>query len=323
MADVAAKDASQETLSNFLALLLNFILVHIVTGNWLLIWLTFWILTPLHLYANWRAVRCLQFRTLNKARFHIIAQDWLSRKSTAHTEGPIISVQEVNRLESIVSIPFLTHSAVSVHLGCSFTSLSRAAGRVGLLLASKLTPASRVASSPTVNLVSYPITSEGCSEASLHKSSRVGLLLASKLTPASRVASSPTVNLVSYPITSASPTHHLAFWIGLRKQADVAAQLKALLQVEIITSLTSLPFVCTEVGDLLRSSQYVKHLPFFPHRRPLDRRTIQLSEAIHLTKSVDSSRWHTGSSESSLGLPFPSNRIAPSELSGGDALLVG
>ncbi|VDN26476.1 unnamed protein product [Dibothriocephalus latus] len=129
MADVAAKDASQETLSNFLALLLNFILVYLVTGNWLLIWLTFWILTPLHLYANWRAVRCLQFRTLNKARFHIVTQDWLTRMSTGqHIDKPLPSVQEVNHLERIVSIPFVTSYGFSVRLGCSFTSLSRAAG---------------------------------------------------------------------------------------------------------------------------------------------------------------------------------------------------
>nr|VZH93822.1 unnamed protein product [Spirometra erinaceieuropaei] len=190
MADVAAKDASQETLSNFLALLLNFVLVHIVTGNWLFIWLTFWILTPLHLYSNWRAVRCLQFRTLNKARFHIITQDWFAHMSTAHKEYPIASVQEVNRRERIVSIPFLTQSDVSVHLGCSFNSLSGAAG-------SQLQSLFAVYQAER-----YLLFCEGWRQA-------------------------------------ASPARHLTFWIGLRKEADVADQLKALLQVEIITSLIS------------------------------------------------------------------------------------
>ncbi|BHF57489.1 hypothetical protein SprV_0100043100 [Sparganum proliferum] len=190
MADVAAKDASQETLSNFLALLLNFVLVHIVTGNWLLIWLTFWILTPLHLYSNWRAVRCLQFRTLNKARFHIITQDWLAHMSTAHTEYPIASVQEVNRRERIVSIPFLTQSDVSVHLGCSFNSLSGAAGsQLHSLFA-------------VYQAERYLFFCEGWKQA-------------------------------------ASPARHLTFRIGLRREVDVADQLKALLHVEIITSLIS------------------------------------------------------------------------------------
>merc|ERR1719216_124376 len=56
MADLAAKDGSQETLVNLVALCLNLILLPLVSGD---LWLTgclFILLTMLHIYANYRAV---------------------------------------------------------------------------------------------------------------------------------------------------------------------------------------------------------------------------------------------------------------------------
>ena len=54
MADLAAKDGSQETLVNLLALCLNLVLLPLVSND---LWLTgglFVILTVLHVYANYR-----------------------------------------------------------------------------------------------------------------------------------------------------------------------------------------------------------------------------------------------------------------------------
>ncbi|CAH8858342.1 unnamed protein product [Trichobilharzia szidati] len=80
LADVSAKDGSQETLSNLMAWFLNFILLYLVTGNQFLIWLSFFICTSLHLYSNYRAVKCLKMKTFNRTRFHIAVQPWLEQQ---------------------------------------------------------------------------------------------------------------------------------------------------------------------------------------------------------------------------------------------------
>ncbi|KAL5970153.1 RUS family member 1 [Taenia solium] len=125
LADVAAKDGSQETLSNLLALVLNLVLITMVTGNLMLIWLLFALLTPIHLYANWRAVRCLDFTTLNRARFSILVQDWLRKHDELSDQLPsLLSVHEVNRREPILW-PLGTGSRNrTIHLGCSFEKLT-------------------------------------------------------------------------------------------------------------------------------------------------------------------------------------------------------
>ncbi|CAH8509964.1 unnamed protein product [Schistosoma turkestanicum] len=79
LADVSAKDGSQETLSNLMAWLLNFILLYLVTGNQFLIWLCFGCCTSVHLYCNYRAVQCLQLHTFNRTRFHLAIQLWFEQ----------------------------------------------------------------------------------------------------------------------------------------------------------------------------------------------------------------------------------------------------
>ncbi|VDM23761.1 unnamed protein product [Hydatigera taeniaeformis] len=125
MADVAAKDGSQETLSNFVALLVNLILLTMVTGNLFLIWLLFTLLTPIHLYANWRAVRCLEFTTLNRTRFSILIQDWLRKHNEQSDQlPPLLSVHEVNQREPILRSLWSDSRNRSIHLGCSFEKLT-------------------------------------------------------------------------------------------------------------------------------------------------------------------------------------------------------
>ncbi|CAH8560165.1 unnamed protein product [Schistosoma curassoni] len=80
LADVSAKDGSQETLSNLLAWLLNFILLYMVTGNQLCIWFCFICCTIVHLYSNYRAVKCLKLRTFNRTRFHLAIQQWFEQQ---------------------------------------------------------------------------------------------------------------------------------------------------------------------------------------------------------------------------------------------------
>uniref|UniRef100_A0A095B3C7 UPF0420 protein C16orf58 n=1 Tax=Schistosoma haematobium TaxID=6185 RepID=A0A095B3C7_SCHHA len=80
LADVSAKDGSQETLSNLLAWLLNFILLYMVTGNQFCIWFCFICCTIVHLYSNYRAVKCLKLRTFNRTRFHLAIQQWFEQQ---------------------------------------------------------------------------------------------------------------------------------------------------------------------------------------------------------------------------------------------------
>ncbi|KAM3180763.1 hypothetical protein ACTXT7_015673 [Hymenolepis weldensis] len=87
----------------------------------MLIWLLFIILGPIHIYANWRAVRCLELTTFNRVRFNILVQDWLSRLDKKSDQVPrLLSVQEVNYLEPIIS---LFTQRRTIRLGCSFDSL--------------------------------------------------------------------------------------------------------------------------------------------------------------------------------------------------------
>lgn len=71
LADVAAKDGSQETLINVFSLICSLILLPAIEGHSWIIWFLFLLLTFLHMFANYRAVKSLQFNTLNQARFQI------------------------------------------------------------------------------------------------------------------------------------------------------------------------------------------------------------------------------------------------------------
>lgn len=72
MADVSAKDGSQETVVNLTALLCSYNLLPLISGNVQLSWTIYALLTCLHLYANYRAVRALQMENLNQKRFRIL-----------------------------------------------------------------------------------------------------------------------------------------------------------------------------------------------------------------------------------------------------------
>ena len=74
MADLAAKDGSQETLVNLVALCCNLLLLPLVTAApWpALPFLLFLLLAAAHVFANYRAVSCLVLASLNTARLHLL-----------------------------------------------------------------------------------------------------------------------------------------------------------------------------------------------------------------------------------------------------------
>jgi len=95
MADLAAKDGSQETLVNLVALIVNICLLPYVTED---AWITatlFVLLTFLHVYANYRAVTSLLLETLNVGRLSLILTSYLETSN-------ILSIKEANQKESIL-----------------------------------------------------------------------------------------------------------------------------------------------------------------------------------------------------------------------------
>ena len=95
MGDVSAKDGSQETLVNLLALVVNIFLLHTIKRDRVLVWFLYFILTTLHLYANYRAIRTLKLRTFNWNRFVLLCENYFR-------QGEIQTVEYVNRHEPIL-----------------------------------------------------------------------------------------------------------------------------------------------------------------------------------------------------------------------------
>ncbi|XP_065351564.1 RUS family member 1 [Cloeon dipterum] len=118
MADVAAKDGSQETFVNLIASNIGIFLLPLVTSNEIT-WLVFLLLMCIHLFANYNAVRCLNIPILNATRFEILYQRLV-------TDGKVLRPKEVNSKEPVI----LGQSGASqtknwnIVLGESFSALS-------------------------------------------------------------------------------------------------------------------------------------------------------------------------------------------------------
>ncbi|ESO05798.1 hypothetical protein HELRODRAFT_77440 [Helobdella robusta] len=96
MADLSAKDGSQETLVNLAGLMFSILIIPSVSQNTNIVWLLFLLLTGMHLYANYRAVRCIVMETLNQTRLRYIVFIYLQ-------ENRIASLFEANRAEPILT----------------------------------------------------------------------------------------------------------------------------------------------------------------------------------------------------------------------------
>ncbi|XP_041829665.1 RUS1 family protein C16orf58 homolog [Melanotaenia boesemani] len=94
MADISAKDGSQETLVNLAGLLVSLILIPLVTDNAVLTLSLFFLFTILHLFANYKAVRSVVMETFNEARLSIVLQQYLKDKR-------ILSPIEANQKEPV------------------------------------------------------------------------------------------------------------------------------------------------------------------------------------------------------------------------------
>uniref|UniRef100_H3DBS7 RUS family member 1 n=1 Tax=Tetraodon nigroviridis TaxID=99883 RepID=H3DBS7_TETNG len=95
MADISAKDGSQETLVNLAGLLVSLALVSFVADNAALTLSLFFLFTVLHLFANYKAVRSVVMETLNEARLSIVLQEYLK-------DGRMLSPLEANQREPVL-----------------------------------------------------------------------------------------------------------------------------------------------------------------------------------------------------------------------------
>ncbi|XP_066577997.1 RUS family member 1 [Amia ocellicauda] len=107
MADVSAKDGSQETLVNMAGLLVSLLLIPVVTDNSVLTFALFFLFTSLHLFANYWAVRSVIMETLNQARLSILTHQYL-------LDGRVLTPALANHREPV--FPEFS-SSVPVRLG--------------------------------------------------------------------------------------------------------------------------------------------------------------------------------------------------------------
>lgn len=107
MGDVSAKDGSQETLVNLLALVVNIFLLHTIKRDRLIVWCLYFILTALHLYANYRAIRTLHLRTFNWNRFVLLCEYYFRH-------GNIQTIEYINRNEPILTE---VHQTIRCYVG--------------------------------------------------------------------------------------------------------------------------------------------------------------------------------------------------------------
>jgi len=94
MADLNAKDGSQETMVNLLALLINLTLLPWLSTYPGLVFPIFLLMTFLHIFANYKAVTSLEFSTLNQGRLNSILEAY-------DKSGKILSIPEGNIKEKL------------------------------------------------------------------------------------------------------------------------------------------------------------------------------------------------------------------------------
>eukprot|EP01113_Clastostelium_recurvatum_P045027 TRINITY_DN7676_c0_g1_i8.p1 TRINITY_DN7676_c0_g1~~TRINITY_DN7676_c0_g1_i8.p1 ORF type:complete len:346 (+),score=54.14 TRINITY_DN7676_c0_g1_i8:417-1454(+) len=100
LADVSAKDQSQETAVGLIGMLLGMVVSNILAhekdavGGWMT-WTLFAVFTVLHLYANYSGLRACQLHTLNRQRVNILFEEYMR-------SGRILFYDDVAKRESIL-----------------------------------------------------------------------------------------------------------------------------------------------------------------------------------------------------------------------------
>jgi hypothetical protein len=105
--DLNAKESTQETAVTLIGLLFGIYLAkYILIKNELYSNLLFILLTMLHVYANYKAVSCLKFDTINKTRCDVLLSQYATsnKNKTTHIDfknSDKMSIDYINSLDSI------------------------------------------------------------------------------------------------------------------------------------------------------------------------------------------------------------------------------
>lgn len=94
LAELSAKEQSQETVVSLMGMLTGTLLVKLVDGK-TAVWCWMVVLVGVHLMTNYYGVRAVKMRTLNRQRATIVFREWLDTNT-------ILSPAEVSKRESIL-----------------------------------------------------------------------------------------------------------------------------------------------------------------------------------------------------------------------------
>ncbi|XP_075897545.1 RUS family member 1 [Nelusetta ayraudi] len=124
LADISAKDGSQETLVNLAGLLLSLLLIPLVTDNPPLTLGLFFLFTVLHLFSNYKAVSSVVMETLNESRLSIVLRHYLR-------DGRVLTPPEANQREPVF---FEFKKSVAVKLGVRLQEVVQSREELSLAL---------------------------------------------------------------------------------------------------------------------------------------------------------------------------------------------
>ncbi|KAL2226266.1 UNVERIFIED_CONTAM: Protein root UVB sensitive 3 [Sesamum indicum] len=96
-ADISAKEGSQETVATMMGMALGMVLARITMGHSIAIWFCFLSLTIFHMYANYKAVRCLSLCTLNFERSSILLSHYMETSE-------VLSPKQVSVMEHVLPL---------------------------------------------------------------------------------------------------------------------------------------------------------------------------------------------------------------------------
>eukprot|EP00096_Caligus_rogercresseyi_P000769 TRINITY_DN11286_c0_g1_i1.p1 TRINITY_DN11286_c0_g1~~TRINITY_DN11286_c0_g1_i1.p1 ORF type:complete len:400 (-),score=58.35 TRINITY_DN11286_c0_g1_i1:72-1271(-) len=111
ISDVSAKDGSQETLVNLIALILNLALLPLIPEDLFIVLSLFFALSLLHITTNLAGVKCLVFDTFNRERLSDVLRLYFDGQT-------ILSPKEANSRESLLWPKETQHAyKYRIHLG--------------------------------------------------------------------------------------------------------------------------------------------------------------------------------------------------------------
>ena len=114
LAELNAKDGSQETVISLLGMLAGSLFVRAVTGDGA-VWAWTAVLIAIHLATNYAAVRAVQLRTLNRQRARLVLRHYLAAR------GAVLTPAAAAYREHILLVPWRSGSP-HVHFATSFPS---------------------------------------------------------------------------------------------------------------------------------------------------------------------------------------------------------